>query len=308
MNIDADADDEWLLLYKYDNGLIGGVIYDAQSAPRGDTSMPIPDQTSAYLVPYPLLPDYHSPKTVGYLGDDSVEFKQVYSNPAAEDASAPDRLTILGRFRDRVTKVADFWWIDEATGYGGAAAFTPGWFSLSHENPNDWTAWEDGAPYITTVWAWEPQADRSNLCQRKRWDLATVVSPTYQQVFLPIEEGDITFCTGAIPTEPVFPEGQTLAYLLDGNRQRLQNPDDPTIRAYQNVVVHRLIYAGSLHDAVGQATTSDVPIQVGVDVDFTASEGEESARLRQMTYYLLMIEPQTIKDTVHWRITNAVVR
>jgi len=82
-NVVVDAEDEWMLFYHYDlneakdTSQLGGVIYDAQNRPRGNESIAIPEQSSAYLVPYRLLPDYHLPKTNGYLGDDAVEFQQI---------------------------------------------------------------------------------------------------------------------------------------------------------------------------------------------------------------------------------------
>jgi len=173
-----DEEEEWLLFYHYDlsadknTSQLGGVIYDAQNRPRGDDSIAIPDQSSAYLVPYRLLPDYFLPKTNGYLGDDAIDYKQiaVQIKGSVNDTPLTDRLLVRGYSRGRINRYSIFWWINEEKGYGAAYASTPGWFSLNRNNPGDWGDWNVDK-YIEPLWSWDPEYDRSNLCRREKWEL-----------------------------------------------------------------------------------------------------------------------------------------
>ena len=303
VNIDTDSEDEWLLLYQYDfgeNGPIGGVIYDAQNRPRGNDSIAIPDQSPAYLVPYRLLPDYHLPKTNGYLGDDKVEIKQVAVditgvNPRNQEPLA-DRLMVRGKNREAFNRFSIFRWIDEETGYGAAYATTPGWFSLSPENPSDWLAWDAGE-YIQELWSWEPRYDRSNLCRREQWLLNEDAYPR----FVPRSEqeahydGEITFCIGQQPNEPAFPEAQVLAYLNDWKPERIDAQPRTEIPRYDKVEVLDISVPPELNNGI----PPDSP-EVKVNVDFNSNEG-----WRTMIWTVRMIPPETIKDAAIWRIIAA---
>ncbi len=309
VNIDArwendalvDAEDEWLLFYLYDlsadqgTSQLGGVIYDAQNRPRGNDSIAIPDQSSAYLVPYRLLPDYHLPKTGGYLGDDSLDFEQiaVEITGSTESGSLTDRLLVRGYYRQKINRYSMFWWIDEENGYGSAYASTPGWFSLNRLNPSDWAAWDAGA-YIQTLWSWQPMNDRSNLCHREYWQLSTdeypefvaqsVTDPTYAKY-----GGEVTFCNGQQPQEPAFPEAQVLAYLEDWNPDRIDPVTSTEIPNYSDVKVFKVEGPKELNEGA--------PPEVKVNVDFNSNEG-----WRNTVWTVRMIPPATIKDAVKWRI------
>jgi hypothetical protein len=310
VNIDAkwqgkevlDAEDEWLLFYRYDlsanqnAGQLGGVIYDAQNRPRGNDSIAISDQSPAYLVPYRLLPDYHLYKTSGYLGDENLDYKTIAVaidgvNPLNQEPLT-DRLLVRGIDRGRYNRFAMFWWIDEESGYGSAYAYTPGWLSLSRGNPSDWADWDAGE-YIQKLWAWEPRSDRSHLCRRQAWSLSgdyprfapqTATDPTYARY-----GGEITFCNGQLPVEPAFPEAQVLAYLGDWNPQRLDAQPRTEIPHYNEVEVFKLEST--------DAPNADMPVEVNVDVDFNTNAG-----WRTTTWTVRMIPPETIKDAVKWRI------
>jgi hypothetical protein len=301
-----DAEDEWLLFYRYDLnvdqnvGQLGGVIYDAQNRPRGNDSIAISDQSPAYLVPYRLLPDYHLNKTRGYLGDDGLEYKPIAVdiegvNPQNQEPLT-DRLLVRGVNRSRYNRFAIFWWIDEETGYGAAYAYTPGWFSLSSENPSEWSGWDEGA-YIKTLWAWEPRTDRSNLCRRQSWNLSdgdypqfvpqSDTDPTYARY-----GGEVTFCNGQPPVEPAFPEAQVLAYLEDWNPARLDAQPRTEIPRYNEIEVFKIEST--------DAPDANMPPEVKVNIDFNSNEG-----WRTMTWTVRMIPPETIKEAVKWRITAA---
>ena len=310
INIDHDAEPEWLFLYKdgYGTYQIGGVIYDAQKRPRDDFSIPIASQVPTYLVPYKLLPDYPASKNQGYLGDSAVDRKtagsQVVLTPlptSAPDATpqapakamAGDRLLVRGKFNNLVDRVSIFWWVGPEYGYSGALAYTPGWFSLDDKNPNDWGQWDNDPAGITTLWAWEPQVDRSNICRVARWQLDPGDNPPKTWHFQALyEESFLRFCTNGVPSEPAFPEGQVLAYLLDGRSSRWKKEaESPPKYARVNVF------------AISEPEITDQPFQrpiASVDVDFKAADGFHSMR-----WVLEMIPPATVRDPVRWRIFRA---
>lgn len=300
-----DSEEEWLLFYHFDlssdqqTSQLGGVIYDAQNRPRGDDSIAIPDQSSAYLVPYRLLPDYHLPKTEGYLGDDALDYKQIAVKiQDAGDETTPlyDRLLVRGQNRGRINRYSIFWWINEEQGYGAAYAATPGWFSLNQNNPNDWGDWNVDK-YIETLWSWEPENDRSNLCRREKWQLTegdypefvsqSDTDPTYEKY-----SGEITFCNGQQPTEPAFPEAQVLAFLEDGSTERLYAESAAGIPRFSEIKVFDIEGPPDLNQGT--------PPEAKVKVDFNSNEG-----WRTMTWTVRMIPPKTIRDAVRWRIVAA---
>ena len=306
INIDHDIEPEWLFLYRdrYGTGQIGGVIYDAQTRPRGDASVPAPNQAPVYLVPYKLLPDYSVTKNQGYFGVTDVTFKtvgaQVVLTPTPTPASTPEanvqaiqgeRLLVQGWFNNLVNRFTVVWWIDEVSGYGSALAYTPGWFSLNPLHPNDWKGWSQQPESITSLWAWEPQSDRSNICRVAEWLLEEGPDPQRTRHFSALyDEGVLRFCAANIPTEPAFPEGQVLAYLLDGQATRWKTADP---LRFDRVRVY----------AISEPVTTDMPQDrpvATVDVDFQAHDG-----LHSMRWFVEMISPSTIKDPVRWRIIRA---
>ncbi len=302
-NVDIDGDDvaEWLFIYynQGDTGHIGGVIYDAQNRPQVDNSVAIPQQTSAYLIPYPLMPDYSPGKNQGYLGDDDIQIQGVYTDPARKpegDSGAikGDRLQFRGIHRGKTSYFSTFWWIDQQSGYGGALAYTPGWFSTSRDDPN-WPNWDSNSEptYVTTLWAWEPQMDRSNTCRRVQWQLEGV------RFVADYANSDLMFCSGftdpnngLLLTDPAFPEAQVLAYLIDGNTNRWKAPD----AAFQ-VSAPATVLRISEPEITDQP--ADQPVST-VDVDFIMDNVE-----RHMVWTVAMQSPTSINDTVHWRITGA---
>ena len=316
INIDHDAEPEWLFLYKdgYGTNQIGGVIYDAQNRPRGDFSIPIASQVPTYLVPYKLLPDYPASKNQGYLGDLQVDYKtvgnQLVLTPTATPASTPppkaasmtgERLLVRGSHyllnkKDGpavVNRFSVFWWVGPEYGYSGALAYTPGWFSLSKKKADDWADWKDAPERINRLWAWEPQVDRSNICRVVKWQLDPGDNPPITWHFQALyEESFLRFCTNGIPSEPAFPEGQVLAYLLDGRSSRWKKgTENPPKYADVNVF------------AISEPEITDQPFQrpiAPVDVDFEAADGFHSMR-----WVLEMIPPATVKDPVRWRIFRA---
>ncbi|MCP4164462.1 MAG: hypothetical protein GY759_01045 [Chloroflexi bacterium] len=300
INIDGDTQQEWMLFYRYDDAQLGGVIYDAQNRPRGNDSIPIPEQTSAYLVPYRLLPDYTVPKTSGYLGNEDIDYRLAAADGDAENPNK-EYLQVRGISRSIVNRFSLFWWIDKQLGYGGAHASTPGWFSMSYDHPYDWNKWDTGTPVIKSLWAWESQTDRSNFCRRAQWRLDEGEDPKLESHFVAFYDGDITFCSGKSPVDPAFPEAQVMAYLKDGKSNRWQNPSDPNIPQYRGATIKRITAPVVLDDH--DKTSANEGMTVLVDVDFTYNDVSYSE-----TWSVNMIRPKTTKDAVRWRIVDAVAR
>lgn len=304
LSIDDDEDNEWMLFYRYDGGNIGGIIYDPQTTPLGNENVPLPDRPATFVVPYRLLPDYQSFKATGYLGDDKVIYRTAVSDPQAEPIVV-DRLLVRGIDHDRTTRFSVFWWIDEKHGYGGAHANTAGWFSLSHDRPDDWERWSDPIADITELWAWEPLHDRANLCRRVHWHLdnGDPEHVLFTRHFVAGEAGDITFCHGQIPEDPAFPEAQVLAYLNDGDGKRLWQHDNDRFPRYENAVVSNIIAPPILDVVKPDEAFPGIPVRVEVDVDFTVDGVAMATR-----WTVAMIRPETVRDTTHWRIVNVSLR
>ncbi len=310
VNLDYDQDPEWLFFYRdeYTTGQIGGIIYDAQNRPRGDGSISIPSQVPVYLIPYKLLPDYLPGKSNGYLGDEAIDYKLVDAQriltptptPPPQTTPTPSpktlrggRLMVRGHFRQRVNRFSVHWWQGPEVGYGSTLATTPGWFSLNGEDPGDWGKWAQSPKDIRTLWAWEPQIDRSNICQVAQWDLIGDLQrmPPRWYFVAHYEEKKLRFCSSTIPSEPAFPEGQVLAYLLDGRANRWKEGVQPV--PFSDVHVLRLTEPEILN------VPPERPV-VPVDVDF-----ESNGVIHSMRWLVEMIPPTSIKDPVRWRIIQA---
>ncbi len=300
VNIDGDPDVENILFYTYDGGLWGGVIYDAQSAPLGETQLPAPQQSPTYLVPYRLQPDYAPNKLSDYLGNDTITWDSVYvrtdGDPDADNTVSRDRVQVRGEFRGKYARFSAFWWLDKSRGYGGATASTPGWFSLSRSSPTDWAAWDAGA-VITEVWSWEPQTDRSYLCRRVPWNLIGGDQYLPQGPFVKNDgAADLSFCSGQIPGDPAYPEAQVMAWLFDKNSDRL-SLSAQGIQPYEGVRVLRITAPADL------STQLDGRVIAVGEVDFTASNGANT-----MQWSAELVPPASTKDQVGWRILRLTQR
>ena len=306
ISLDGDKDIEWLFLYRDegDTGQIGGVIYDAQNQPNSASDMDALHQSPAYLIPYRLMPDYTRSKSHGYLGDERVDYWAVFTDPDAaspetqpeeSDVLTGDHLLVRGINHNRTNRFAIFWWVDAQKGYDGALAYTPGWFSLSKEDPADWGKWKNGSDgkkqLINELWAWEPQMDRSNICRRVAWKLQDDPQLDAPQFVGDYENSDLVFCRGAKPEEPAFPEAQVLAYLLDKKSSRWL--DDNALVSFDPVSVREI----SAPDIDIGATV------VGVQVAFMAN-----GVLHNTVWQVKMEPPQNLQSSVHWRIVDVYPR
>jgi len=302
ISVDGDKDIEWLFLYRDtgDTNQIGGVIYDAQNRPKGVSGMDISQQFPAYLIPYRLMPGYTRSKSRGYLGGDDVYYQAVFADsdaapperqPEESDVHKGDHLQVRGIDRGRTNRFSIFWWIDAQKGYGGAQAYTPGWFSLNRDDPADWKKWDEENQLISELWAWEPQMDRANICRRVDWKLQDAPQPGALQFVGDYENSDLMFCRGGQPAEPAFPEAQVLAYLLDKKNDRWLDG-------------HALVSFD--HVSVREMTAPDIGIDttvVNVQVNFMAD-----GVLHNTVWQVKMAPPKDLQSSVHWRIVDVYPR
>lgn len=255
INIDADADQEFLLFYRYDasttadgeaiRGPIGAVIYDPQS-PIG---MPEESEEGArppapWLQPYTLLPNYWQGSGYGFVAPprqsgrpdwtvvqrlDEREIDNRYFEILAQqmpslsgeppaDLPTHDELLVYGGASPigGPTYISVFWWSTIREGYGSTQISAPGGLHIE-----EWDGEANSSP-IRTVRARYPQYDRSLLCKESRFyrrlDQDFTSEGAYRASIF-YEEGarKLVFCYG-VPQAPFYPEAVVLAYLLQPDR------------------------------------------------------------------------------------------
>ena len=256
INIDADAEQEYLLFYRYDasttadgegiGGPIGAVIYDPQTS----KGMPEDSEEStrppaAGLQPYSLLPNYWQGSGYGFVApprqtgrpdwtvvrrEERNETDNRYFEILAQQAQASsdgqtpgdlpphDELIVYGGASPigGPTYISIFWWSTISEGYGSTQISAPGGLHIE-----EWDGAVDRSP-IRTVRARYPQYDRSLLCKESRFirrlDPDFASDGAYRAAIY-YEEGarQLIFCYG-IPQTPFYPEAVVLAYLLQPDR------------------------------------------------------------------------------------------
>jgi hypothetical protein len=256
LNIDNDAEVEYLLLYHYDfpantntgKGPIGGMVYDTQTRPLSQRSaIPIPAIPSAYLVPYRLLPSYWKGAGQGYLAEPGVaeanikllsvkrtrpeEQKMGSSSEGPVNGkdgkgaplSSPtkDELIVMGGDN----RISVFWWKSKLEGYGVAHVHA-GWLTI--DDNDGWEGEKERSP-IRKIEAFYPQNDRSLLCKHsiftRELDPANTTESSYRPAIKYTESPPrLEFCYG-IPQTPFYPEGVAIAYVLSGADSRRQYLD-----------------------------------------------------------------------------------
>lgn len=231
-NFDGDEDQEWLIVYRYDQtqvnqpytkelkanrGPIGGAIFDTQNnvLPEG-VGNPSP-YAPTFIIPYRLLPDFYEGKGQGYLGETSVT---VLYDPAIprDGACQVNEITVLGYVDGPLpTRLSIFRWQDTATGYAGA--------HFAGDARVDVNIPATGAVSVQQVTTYNRLANhRSLLCAMRtfnRTDQATVQFTENTDVF------SVDFCFDA-PPDPAYPEGVVVAYVRGGSpRPRTATSSSP---------------------------------------------------------------------------------
>ena len=207
VNIDADADKEFLLFYRYDasttadgesiNGPIGAVIYDSQT-PIG---MPEDSEDSArppapWLQPYSLLPNYWQGAGYGFVAPprqsgrpewivvkraESSEIENRYFEVLAQQMPASSSGQPAGEAPDDLPPHDELIVFGGNSPIGGPTYISVFWWSTLSEgygstqisapgglHIEEWDGAADRSP-MRTVRARYPQYDRSLLCKESRY-------------------------------------------------------------------------------------------------------------------------------------------
>lgn len=237
-NLDDDPDNEWLLLYHYDqtstanvyaggdsrvnHNPIGGVVYDAQVNRVPQELGSISPYRPALLVPYKLLPDYYTGKGQGYLGENDVRFYPYAAVPKGtkeETGCRAEELYFLGySYMPLPTRLSIFRWAGRATGYegihfiGDAHVDAPG--AVDTTTPIN---------QVTTYNRLDNH--RSLLCEVRRFarpeGSKTLNFPEDPNSFT------IDFCFGT-PEDPAYPEAALVALLRGAEPPTESSPTGPS--------------------------------------------------------------------------------
>ncbi len=229
VNIDGDAPTEYLLFFTYDsnNGPVGAVIYNTETADNSTDNEGASSRLSTSFIPYSILPSYRPGTGQGFIAEPaqrnaigvySVTFQPAAATNSTEQAlPSADALAILGG-NSYLTWV---WWQAQQDSYGVTQLYSPGNFEAALFQPFNWAGWQDAPVPIREIIAVHPLHDRSLICRRQRYVL---VSPTNEALSAgaPIDRIEyravdlgLNFCNGA-PITPFYPEAVVLTYLLNG--------------------------------------------------------------------------------------------
>lgn len=291
INIDGDADAEWLYFFHYDGqgdtakGPIGGIIYDAQQSVN-------PQQPAAFFVPYRLLPDWREGKGQGYLGEKMVTWSPARIDPKQTEQPA-NELVVQGLSAgDLTTRLSLFRWRDIERGYAvehfvGNAGLLLG--------PKEWA---DGA-LIGQVTVFNRLNDRSRLCEKvvhARQGTELRFSATQPGiVFCPLAAG----AAEGVPDQPTYPEAVVMTWLLGAARGDLAL-DDAGLRAVVTPEqVQRIVhvqYPGAATLVNSAAAVSEMSVQTAL---------ETTAGTRTIQWNLVELRPTAETRTSRWRIASA---
>jgi hypothetical protein len=292
INVDGDDPPEWLLLFRYNEGPIGAVVYDAQNdASPYSASEKLPFQPTAFLVPYALLPNTEKDRGQGYIGDDRAEFKQI----DGDLDKRKETLLLRGYWNGVPTRLTMAWWISQAEGYGIAHVTGDGGIEFE-----DAEFWQKEDQQLKAVITRHRRNDRSNFCLAKRYRV------DFKSHTFTWEYSWLTFC-GKVPSDPIYPEGTVLSFLL-----RQKDPPDQEGKT----VFNRL-----MTDA-GQAAWKDIfgekafqqrsvmrvllienPGPLADKVTVRTDHRDDFGRHR-LVWELVRQRPTRIEETVTWRING----
>ena len=255
VNVDGDQETEYLLLFAYDNGQVGAVIYDPQIAveivgmtDRTTTPVPVPTveivtiplQPFGYFKPYRLLPSYWaytygSGVGQGFVAAPPDAGKVVVTEVRVTDGALNASEEVVDEGGGRIaapsaelllkggdTHLTFVWWKDIYRGYGVTQLYAPGGF-----RGMNWQKWQEAPTPITSISGLYPLADyqsRSLLCRELLY--TRVLTPTSEidegqaSVTFRQEDSGLQFCEDKIPEHPFYPEGVVMAYLLSAGADR----------------------------------------------------------------------------------------
>lgn len=197
VSIDGDADTEYLLLFTYDSGQVGAVIYDQQvstdllgpgatgSAESGsrqlDGGSPFPLQAFGYYRPYLLLPSnwdftYGGEVSHGFIAHPNDADNVVVTPVVRNQNNLATALGIEGQIDNGVihpqaelvirggsTHLTFVWWKNRQEGYGVTQLYAPSGF-----RGINWQTWREAPRPIDAISGLHPLSDyraRSLLCR-----------------------------------------------------------------------------------------------------------------------------------------------
>jgi hypothetical protein len=334
-NFDDDPQDEWLVVYHYDNvpvhpagqpsdtavavSPIGGTIYDAK------LESPAEPESSQYQVtaitPYRLLPDFTIGKGQGYLGESAVQ--TLYFPPIDKDGNcAPTEVGFLGYSSGNIdgatslpTRLSLFYWAGKDLGYQGSLFI--GNARIDADIPTE------PNQFVTQVTAYNQLNDRSLLCQAMTYTRTGPKQPFY------IDPGTTTldFCYGA-PADPTYPEG-TVAALLRNNKPPKSTTEAPMPPGESYLLPGVALPPGLAPPVsiLAITNTASAPPVTGGGHSCAAEYGEDwqdwwcsqfaavvtsevpvSGVVREVAWSMISVSQKDIVAEVHWRISNVELR
>lgn len=246
LETDGDADNECLLVFRYDAGPdgvgpLGGVLYDLQPerAPA-DLETPVPYRPAAYI-PYQLLP---RPGGRGYLGESKIE-TAVYD----ADGDGRNELVVMGYAGyDFPVTLAIFQWVDKTQGYRSLVGpyyahpetpviFADAGFTIQHEATTQ-QGGTNSQGKIERVLARRriydpPHYARSQLARQTEyvWGAGGILVPLPDEsIVFAFGRPSLAENEGQLEYAVMYPEAAVLAHYRDGDVLELYAPqEDPRL-------------------------------------------------------------------------------
>lgn len=288
VNIDGDADAEWLYFFHYDGqgetpGPIGGIIYDAQQDVQSQ-------QPAAFFVPYRLLPDWRDGKGQGYLGEKTVDWSQAWIDPEVVD-TLPNELVVTGLSAgDLVTRLSLFRWLDIGRGYGVVHFVGNAGLLLGPSGRAD-------DALIGDVVAYNRLNDRSRLCEK------VVHTRQGTELRFAATQPAIVFCPLApevtgVPDQPTYPEAVVMAWLLGESRDDLAL-DNAALEAVVTPSQVQRVVSVQYPGAATPVNRADFVSQMAVQTILETASGPQTFQ-----WNLVELRPNETERTSRWRIAS----
>jgi hypothetical protein len=328
-DLDPSADLDWLVVYRYDSGMIGGVVFATQvnrvpQAP-GNQSPYRP----AFIVPYKLLPDIYENKGQGYLGDKEVQVR--LANAATVNAAGCQtrEFTVFGSNGANYNRISIFRWNADASRFDGKH-FT----GSARVDPPPGPA--NTPQTITSVITYDTFNDRSALCAKHYWQRNGGPQPPPATLDFTEDTASYTidFCF-ATPDDPAHPEGVVVAllrnptlppannpigngYFLDSDARSAIPDDLAPLKTQGGWSPYRIItvrHKGTIADVPEQGEVIGNPQATGGGGRWWRNNPNELAveyatlvlpdgREEDFTFYLASVADEQVVTDVRWRVVR----
>lgn len=263
VNIDGDDAVEYLLLFTYDQGQVGAVIYDSQISPDlvgvADVSathvptptvelVPVPLQPFGYFRPYRLLPSFWSYSYGGEQGHGFVALPQDSGRVVVTQVDGGEKVQKQGDsgndgtferpeselvIRGGDSHLTFVWWRGPVYGYGVTQLAAAGGF-----RGIDWDQWGQSPSPIEQISGLYPLTDyraRSLLCREILYTrtlsntLAAPEAPALPAIAFSLQDLGLKFCLEPVPPHPFYPEGVVMAYLDLAGMDGISNQEEALV-------------------------------------------------------------------------------